>query len=220
MGAIKPNSSGTWPHTLHWPLLNKFSSPRYSGVWARVIQAWRVLSPKVEASPPTNYDEVLGTNLWWTNHYFGHNFGASVVRAGFFAYRGICQIADIWDQSTHSLLAWQDISQRFQLPQTDRHIFDAIHRHFPGQWLDICQDTRTEPKPGEWVGVFDHDQDEVPHVIFQTSEQFRPRLSNAGQIEILAAVSVFKPGTISSTLVPKPVHENRPHISRGIVRRI
>lgn len=81
----------------------------------RVIQAWRLMCPLVEALPPSNYEEVLSTSLWWTNHFFGHNFGASVVRASFFARRGIGQIADIWDHMNHSLLAWEDISRRFQL---------------------------------------------------------------------------------------------------------
>lgn len=89
LGRIKPKEAGTWPQSLHWPLLDNFSSPRCTGVWARVIQAWKSMSTLVEAVPPSNHDEVLTTNLWWTDHYFGHNFGASAVRASFFARRGI-----------------------------------------------------------------------------------------------------------------------------------
>jgi hypothetical protein len=130
------------------------------------------MSPRVEAILLSNYEEVMSTNLWWTTHYFGRNFGASVVRASYFARRGINQVADIWDPTTHSLLDWNELCQRFQLSETDRPIFAAIQRHFPEQWHDLCCETLTQPKPGEWVGIFDQAQAEVPTEIFQTSEQF------------------------------------------------
>lgn len=104
LGHIKPNSAGTWPDSLQWPLLKKFSSPRNSGVWLRMIQVWCHMSPLVEALPPSNYEEVLGTSLWWTTHFFGHNFGASITQANFLARCGIRQVAYIWDHTNHSLL--------------------------------------------------------------------------------------------------------------------
>lgn len=42
LGQIQPMSASTWPQNLQWPLLSKFSSPRSSGVWTRVIQAGRL----------------------------------------------------------------------------------------------------------------------------------------------------------------------------------
>lgn len=63
------------------------------------------MSPLVEATPPSNYEEVLGTNLWWTNHFFGNNFGTSPVRASFFARRGISQVGDIRNPANQTNLS-------------------------------------------------------------------------------------------------------------------
>ncbi|KAG0625649.1 hypothetical protein M758_2G071300 [Ceratodon purpureus] len=216
LGRTKPNCAGTWPPSLQWPLLKKFSAPRSAGVWQRVLQAWRQMSPLVEALPPVNYDEVLNSSLWWTTHYFGHNFGASITRASFLARKGLTQVADIWDPEHLALLPWEAIRRKYQLPAADQPIFELMQRHFPASWTRLCHTTRYQALPDEWLGLFDPGQLDTPSLVFLTSKAFTPALTTVTDLELHDSITVFKLGPIACTLAatPKP-----PRVS-GILRRI
>lgn len=70
------------------------------------------------------------------------------------------------------------------------------------------------------MGVFAHTQDELPQVMFQSAEHFRPELSRQNTIQVLAEIPVFQIGHISSLLTPTQRPANRPQAFQGVVRGI
>lgn len=74
--------------------------------------------------------------------------------------------------------------------------------------------------PGEWLGVFVTEQDELPQTMFQTMEHFRPELSKNGIVQVPAEIPIFQLGHTSHLLTPLQRPANQPHVSIGVVRRI
>lgn len=89
LAGLRPPGSGMWPRSLQWALLAKFSAPQGTKLWNRLIQAWRLLSPLVEAQPPTTFEEIQNTQLWWTTHFLGNNFGFTHQRARQLSHNGL-----------------------------------------------------------------------------------------------------------------------------------
>lgn len=112
------------------------------------------------------------------------------------------------------------IRKKFRLPEADRHIFEAIHRHFPPQWADLCRDTRLQASHGEWLGVFMEEYDVLPKLMFQASESCCPELLRDSQLEIPETTPTFQLGMLSHTLVPFVNSTPRQPSIEGTVRRI
>lgn len=49
-------------------------------------------SPLLELVKLVNVDEVLNTQLWWTNHFVGSNFGFTKRRTCYLASRGLLSL--------------------------------------------------------------------------------------------------------------------------------
>jgi hypothetical protein len=63
LSKLRPVSPGTWPTLLQWAMVHKFSVPRGSRIWNRLIKSWKLMSKLIEAVPPRNADEVLQVNI-------------------------------------------------------------------------------------------------------------------------------------------------------------
>lgn len=95
LAGLWPPGSGSWPRSLQWALLAKFSAPQGSKLWNKLIQAWRLLSPLVDAKPPTTFEEIQNTQLWWTTHFLGNNFGFTLQRVRQLTHKGLQCLRDL-----------------------------------------------------------------------------------------------------------------------------
>jgi hypothetical protein len=66
LGKLRPSRSGTWPPSLQWALTFKFTAPRGTRIWNRLVQSWKRINKFIDAIRPRNSEEVLRVNLWWT----------------------------------------------------------------------------------------------------------------------------------------------------------
>ena len=89
-----------------------------SHAWDRILQACRQLVKKIQFIFPCN--EVLTTNLWWTNYFFGSQFGCSPLQAASLMTKGLMQVQDIWDARVEDFLNWPTICAKFSLLPNDR----------------------------------------------------------------------------------------------------
>lgn len=127
---------------------------------------------------------------------------------------------DIWDHQSHTLMPWAAIQQKFKLAPADQHIFELIQRHFPAAWIELCNSTRTQTKPGEWVGIFPQKMDETPQLLFQTVENFCPELTTTGMVQIPPEIPVFRLGQMSNLLNPILRSEQQALVEQGVVKRV
>lgn len=176
LAGIQPPGSGRWPRSLQWSLLARFHAPRGSPLWNRLTQGWRRISPYVDASPPSTFDEVLNTSLWWTTVFVGIGFGFSKQRGRQLAHRGLLCLRDLWLAGSMTLRPWPELQQAYGLTDAERQYVDRYQLNIPPEWVNLFHDSRLQAVAGDWLGVFPASLEDDPSVLFQASPEFKPML--------------------------------------------
>lgn len=143
IGSIQPQDAGSWPRSLHWSLLPRFSAPRGSPLWNHMTQAWRRISPRIEATPPVNADEIQNTNLWWTTQFLGDNFGFTKQRARTLAHRGPQCLRDLWTDNSMIMRPWAELQQKFGMLETEKPLLERYQNRVPHEWSELFCQTAT-----------------------------------------------------------------------------
>jgi hypothetical protein len=183
--------------TSHWFLIHRFKATRDSRAWDRIIKAWRRFIPHLSVQPLVNECEVLTTNLWWTSHFIGSQFGFSHEHATQLMRNDMQQIQDIWNPMTRSFLPWYEVGICYGLLPQDRHCYTNLVDNVPQRWRDILTDPRQIPRHNEYLGLFDSVEAEFPGFIFLSTREYRPSLAPAEhRFTIPASVQFFLPWII------------------------
>ncbi|KAG0575769.1 hypothetical protein KC19_5G029800 [Ceratodon purpureus] len=218
---FQPPGPGRWPRSLQWMLLPRFHAPRGPPLWHRFTQSWRIMSPHVDAVPPTSFEEVQNTSLWWTTTYVGHNFGFSEIRARQLAAHGLQCLRDLWEPESMTILPWEVLERRFHLREQDRPGLLLYQTHLPQSWRVLFTHARHSLTAGEWMGIFPHGPTEDPCILLQATDDFRPLLTEQ---ETITAVPVGCPqyllGLNSRNLILLTDETNIPVSYRGSVHRV
>lgn len=216
LSAIHPPNAGTWPTSLQWLFLHKFSAPVGSPLWNRLISSWRRLSPFVDATPPATFEELQNTSLWWTSSYIGVNFGFPIRRARQLARKGMRCLRDLWTPSSTTPEAWPVLQQRFGLQDAEQPQVEQFFSNIPPAWLHMATSTQLQSKANEWLGVFTTADDEVPTVLLCTTSTFHPPLNmELRQVSPPPQVPLFIAGIQSRSLIELP-QDARPRQSKAI----
>ena len=175
----------------------------------------------MDATPPTTFEEIQNTQLWWTTHFLGSNFGFTQFRARQLARRGLWCLRDLWIPGTMELQAWPVLKDRFNLREPERRLITQIHAQVPPAWRRLGQTTATQSIHGEWLGLFPREIEGDPWMIFRTSPAFCPALRPGPQFVFLpATVDLFKVGAQSRTLILQDPHSPRLNPYYGFLQRI
>ncbi|KAG0571902.1 hypothetical protein KC19_VG052100 [Ceratodon purpureus] len=221
LSGLRPPGPVHWPKSLQFTLLHRFSAPRGSQLWNRLVQAWRHLSPLVDAVPPRTFEEVQNTHLWWTTHFIGQNFGFSEARANQLAHSGLSCLQDLWEPGTTNLRPWPELCQAYGLHDAERAQIDSYQQSVPAEWLALRPGLQDLASPRDWLGVFDGDILEDPLILFQATPHFCPRLGPGGvPLHIPPEIPTFLLGRQSRRLLLALDQEPplRPYV--GTVRRV
>lgn len=169
------------------------------------MQAWRGINSKLVATPPKNANEVLNCSLWWTTHYLGDHFGFSIQRARTLSQRGLLSLRDLLDPSGRIPHQWPTVKASFPLLATEQPLIAMYVASIPPAWNSLLLQTADQACIDDRIGVFPEVAAEVPTLLFQATEAFRPPLS-----QIVVSVSIptdlprFSVGSHSRCLIRLP----------------
>ena len=148
---VKPNSRGTWPHSLQRILTHKFSAPKGHRIWNRLIQSWKRFNPKIDIAASINGPIVLSTPLWWSTHFYANNFGFSYLKVVLLARHGFRFFHDMWSIEQTRFLTWQEILTKFPLKPTKQTSYFMMTQSIPDTWVDYLTNKFYDTNPGKYV---------------------------------------------------------------------
>ncbi|KAG0593412.1 hypothetical protein KC19_1G327900 [Ceratodon purpureus] len=218
---IQPQQAGAWPPSLQYTFLSRFSAPRGSAVWQRITQAWRQITPCLDAVPPRNAEEIRNVHLWWTSHYIGENFGFPLPRARQLAHRGMHCLDDIYEADSFTLKPWALLQQQFGLVAHERPLVENFHSSIPLPWVDLYQQTETQAVEKDWLGLFPGELCVDPALVFRATDKFSPVLPPGDAVlDLPHETPYFTVGALSRRLVPAVTPVASGSILRGRLRRV
>jgi hypothetical protein len=96
LSLYQPYGGGNYTPSLAYFSILGHSSKQGSLTWNRIGSAWKSLVEELEYVDPTNFEEVMNENIWWS---LGRSFlgsGFSKVRGAALSRVGLTSIRDIW----------------------------------------------------------------------------------------------------------------------------
>lgn len=154
-------------------------------------QAWQQISPLLEPIQLVNTDEVLNSQLWWTNHFVTSNFGITERRARYLASCGLQSLRELCKDRSLILRPWVTVQIRYRRLATKHVLIEHYHNNVPPAWSDIFHQGASQIVDLEWLDNFHGQPLEVSILIIQATKNFLP--------SILAGVSAI----VISTKYPK-----------------
>ena len=142
-----------------------------------MVQAWRRLSPRIEATSPKNANDVLNTSLWWTTRYVGVNFGFPPTRARVLAHKGLLSLRDLWEPHSMTPRPWPTLQRSYGLLDGERPLIDQYLAAVPREWADLYATTQGLAQPFDWLGVFVDELHVDPVLLLQATKEFCPCIS-------------------------------------------
>lgn len=126
---------------------------------------------------------------------------------------GFLQVGDLWCPSRQLFLAWPEAQVKFELRDEEEVAYDEIIHSIPPEWPAWLTTRDTNPKEGEFIGVFEGEISGTPELVLHAREGFWPvisqeqhevRLSRSADCFLIGSTGRLRPRPESSEIIRLP----------------
>jgi hypothetical protein len=118
-------------------------------------------------SDPRDFYSVWNRGLWFEDGLQLIGPRMSRERAAELFRNGMQMVHDIWCLESGQLLEWEEITLKFPLNPEKRPFWRRLVNDFPRDWSCKLRLGPLPLKKGEWAGIYNNDQVQLPSVVFK-----------------------------------------------------